>query len=371
MWLDFKKYLFSIIFIGTSFYGVTQQAEGLIFNLKQNWVQYDVAAESFLPAISQSGGNVISFKLDGNQYGNYKLYLKNSSKAYLFYENLLLTQLVEGEHYFAIDSLLLITKTSHPLLSIYGEGNNAKLNTLIVTNSFVAAESHVEETHVKNKSFTSFFIIASILLLAGLILLKINSSDMFSQYANISRALNLSTIDEIIYKGRFFVNPGIQMIGWMSLSAAFVLYYLLTKSNIQILDFAWIQPDSIFFSMLQLLVLAIGFMVLFVFRFVMISIMATIFDMKAIKNIHFASHLRLTFYLVLLLQVIITLDYFSIIPLNTITFLILIFGALFSIIVLIGFRLSNIVRHPFVQIFLYLCGTEIFLFVSVYKLVVG
>ena len=357
--------------LGASFYGAAQQAEGLIYNLKQNWVQYDVDAESFLPAISQSDGNVITFQVDGTQYNDYALYLKNSRDGYLFFENILIAELEVGEHFFSIDSLLKITKTAKPLFSIYGEGINAKLNTLIVTNTFVQSQSNEEEGHIKNKSFTSFFIIASIFLFAGLIFLKVNSSDMFLQYANVSRALNLSTIDEIIYKGRFFVNPGIQMIGWMSISAAFVLYYLLTKLNIHMLDITWVERSSMFFDVLQLLVLAIGFLVLFAFRYILINIMASIFDMSTIKNVHFASHLRLTFYLLLLLQVIITLDYFSIIPLNSVFFLIITFGALFSIIALIGFRLSFIVRHPFIQIFLYLCGTEIFLFVSVYKLVVG
>ncbi len=370
MWLGFNKHILFIMLL-LPVLGLAQNDNGLLYNLKQNWVQYDEDAKSFMPAISQNTGNTISFMLDGEQYEHQLLYINNSNEVHLFYKKILLQKLRAGEHYLDIDSIASVVKTSKPILSLYGKDIKNRLTTLIVSNSFLPQEKSSEEGYFKNKSFTSFFIIISIFLLGALALIKFRSNDLFSQYANVSRAFNFTTIDEIIYKGGFFINPSVQLVSWMSVSAAFILYYLIAQLNINVLEISWVEQSTMAFHLVYLLTLSVGFFVLFVVRYLLVSLVASIFDMSSIRNIHFATHLRLTFYLLLVLQVIITLDYFSVLPFNTVAILIIVFGSLFSIIVLIGIRLSFIIRHPFVQIFLYLCGTEIFLFVFVFKLVVG
>ncbi len=370
MWLGFKKY-FTLFILLAPLMVKGQQEEGVIYNLKQNWVQYNEEAESFMPAISQIAGSSVSFLVDGDQFGGKKFYIHNTKQVHLFYKNTLLAKLNPGNHVFDVDSLLLVTQSAKPLLTLYGYNVKTGLATLVVRPPFKNIQDSTEEAHLRNKSFTSFFIIVSILLLIGLILIKFNSNDLFTQYANFSRAFNFTTIDEMIYKGGFFANPSIQLVAWMSFSASFVLYFLMVHLNINLIQISWINHFSIFFHIVQLIILAIGFILLFALRYVIVAVMVYIFDMSSIKNIHFATHLRLTFYLLLLLQAIITLNYFSVLPISTFTFLTITFGLLFAIIVLIGIRLSFIVRHPFVQIFLYLCGTEIFLFVFVFKLVVG
>lgn len=372
MWLGFKKcWLIIFVMLASNASNAQQQAEGVIYNLKQNWVQYDKDAESFLPVISQTSARSISFQIEGTQYGSQLLFIKNVSKVYLFNDNVLIAELSEGSHYFNIDSLLRLVNSTNPILSIYGEDIGSNLLTYVVTQSFQYQLEDVAESHFRNRSFTSFFVMASIALLAGLSLIKFNSNDLFSQYSSVSRVFNLNTIDEIIYKGRFFVNPGIQMIAWMSASGALILYYLISKLNIHFLDISWLNTGTFTHHLVYTIILSFAFILLFVTRYIIVSIVAAIFDLSSTKNVHFASHLRLTFYLLLVLQFIVTLDYFSIIVFSRVLFLTIIFGSLLSIIVLIGIRLSFIVRHTFIQLFLYLCGTEIFLFVFVYKLVVG
>ena len=97
MWRDFNKYWLIIVLVGVFFPSVAQQTEGLIYNLKQNWVQYDLKAESFMPASSQSSGNTINFQVDGLLNKHHFLYIKNKNKAYLFNNNVLMTEL---KHYY-------------------------------------------------------------------------------------------------------------------------------------------------------------------------------------------------------------------------------------------------------------------------------
>ncbi len=370
MWLDFKKRIIIFLLV-LPVLGISQDKSEVLFNLKQNWVQYDESAESFMPAISLKTGNAISFLLDGEAFKGQVLYVGNANTIHLFYNNVLLSELEAGSHYIGIDSFLKVTTQSNPILTLYGKNVKRNLTTLIVTKSYVANEEFVKEAHIKKKNFSSFFIVGSILLLCGLILIKINSHDLFSQYTNVSRAFNFTTIDEMIYKGGFFVNPSVQLVAWMSFSAAFILYYVKEQLNLQLIEITWMEQASIGFYFLQLIILAGGFFALYVFRYLIISLFSAIFDMSSIRNIHFATHLRLTFYLLLSLQALITLAYFNVLPINTLAIIIVILATLFLIIVLTGIRLSFIVRHPFVQLFLYLCGTEIFLFVFAFKLVVG
>ncbi len=371
MWQGFKKYLILMLLFGAPYASFGQQNEGVVFNLRQNWVQYDVSAKSFMPVVSLIKGNTVSFQVDGIAYENQLLYIKNTKKAYLFNGSILIAELEKGSHYYKIDSLLKHTKSKKPILSIYGEKVKNNLNTYIVNRGFTPKVEITGTEINRDKAFTSFFIMASILLLAGLISIKLNSVELFSQYSNVSRVFNLTTIDELIYKGRFFVNPGIQIIAWISFSAAFIVYYFIIKLDIHFLSFGWIEYNTFGYHLFYLLSLSLAFIFFFMLRYLLIALMASVFDMSSTQNVHFAAYLRLTFYLLLVLQFIVTLDHFLLFEFSRGLFFVIIFGSLLSIIVLIGIRLSFIIKHTFVQLFLYLCATEIFLYVFVYKLVVG
>ena len=371
MSLDFKKYSLLILILGATFSSFAQQAEGLVYNLRQNWVQYDIDSRGFMPSISQSSSNSVSFQIDTETYGNNLLYIKNYTDAYLFNGDILISELDKGEHLYEINSFTIHSKSKNFLISIYGTDVKKELKTYIVTEQFNIDVSNANAIASRDQAFTSFFILTSAFLLIGLIVIKLNSTELFSQYSNVSRVFALTTIDELIYKGRFFVNPGIQMVGWVSFSSAFILYNLFIKLNIHILSLRWIESSTIGFHSVLYFALSLSFMLFFVFRYVLIHIVSLIFDMSSTRNVHYASYLRLIFYLLLILQFIITLDYFLLVEVNSGLFLSVIFGLLLLIIILLGLRLSFIIKHTFIQLFLYLCATEIFLYVFVYKLVVG
>jgi len=371
MSLDFKKCWFLLVVLGASFSSIAQQVDGVVYNLRQNWVQYDIGSGGFMPSISQTRSNTVSFQIDTNTYRSQLLYIKNHAKAYLFNGNVLIAELGKGEFVFEIDSISRYGKSQNQLISIYGVNVKKDLETYIITANFKTDVSSATSIASRDQTFTSFFILISAFLLMGLIIIKLNSMEIFSQYSNISRVFSLNTIDELIYKGRFFVNPGVQMVAWVSFSSAFVLYYLFIKLNIHVLNFEWLETSSVGYHSVLYFALAFAFMLFFVSRYLLIYIMSLVFDMSSTRNVHYASYLRLTFYLLLLLQFIITLDYFLLIEISTGLFLTIIFGLLLLIIILLGLRLSFIIRHTFIQLFLYLCATEIFLYVFVYKLVVG
>ena len=212
---------------------------------------------------------------------------------------------------------------------------------------------------------------ASLLLYGGLVFIRIKTPELFLQYSSVQRALNPQTIDELIYKGRFFTTPGISMVVWISFASGLVLNILVNKLDIHILLLnGSVNVSSLYYFFFWLMLSGVFFL-LFIFRYALVSALASIFDMTNIRNIHFASHLRLTSYLSLFLLVLVTLDYFSVIIIGKFLITGIVFGSLLSIIILIGLRLSFLIRHTFVHLFLYLCGTEIFLFVFVYKLVIG
>lgn len=370
MWQGFNLSVIIFMLLFT-LNGQAQPQQKVVYNLQQNWEHYNPFNQGFLPAIGQTKTNAIYFNLDIQKYGNYTLYIYSPQKQYLFYQNKLLTTMSKGSHFYNIDSLGKTLGHTLPKLTIYSRVATTEMQTLIVDGSFKAAKIANVQSHKRVKSFTTYLIFATLLLLLWLIFIKFKHHDIYEQYTHVFRAFNLTTTDELIYKGRFFVAPGVHMLTWMSFAAAFILYYIIFKLDIHYLGITWSQPDTVSFHFWHLVLLAFGFMALFIVRYVLVATMAYVFDMQTTRNIHFATHLRLTFYLLLLLLSIVVVDYFLAIPAGGAFLLTVTFGFLFLIILLIGARLSFMVRHSFVQIILYLCATEIFLFVFVYKLVVG
>ena len=371
MWLRFKGFCISICLIVVVFASNAQQSNGLVYNLKQNWVQYDETANGFLPVISNDFGNSISFKIDGQQFSSHNLHIYTNKKASLFYGNTFLTTLNVGGHSYDIDSLVNYLAIEDPLLTIYGSKLKDNIQTFIVDKTYSDELKLESRNHFRKTSFTTYYILALVIILVFLVFIKMKYPDLFSQYNALQRAFNPQTIDELIYKGRFFENPSFVMILWMSFGSAFVLNFLTNKLNIDFVLFSNFESSSVLFYMVNWVGLSFGFLVLFIIRYWLVYLMSSIFDMTSTKNIHFASHLRLTYLFLIVLMGLITFDYFSIILFNRASFIRILFGSLFVIILLIGLRLTFINKHTFVYKFLYLCGTEIFLYVFVYKLVVG
>lgn len=372
MWQSFKSFL-TLCIIFLSSYAALAQESNIIFNLRQNWLYYDQLSEGFLPVVANYPGNAISFSLDGEQFSKKQLYIYvgSNKETSLFYKNKLIASLKEGNNYFDIDSLTFSLKTNAPFLTVYGKSVSKGLQTYVVNKGYINQSNSNERFHFRSASFSSFFIFASILLYITLALIKFRVSDLFRQYTVVQRALNPQTIDELIYKGRFFGMPSIFMVTWMSFASGLILTFLFNKLNIHTININAIDNGTVFFYLVYWLMYSLGFFLLFLFRYGLVVIMASVFDMSSVRNVHYATHLRLTYYLLVILLALITLDYFSIISIGRLLIIGVVFSTLLAIIILTGIRLSFIIRHTFVHLFLYLCGTEIFLFVFVYKLVVG
>ena len=363
MWLNFKaKWVVSLLVICSAFESNAQQSE-VIYNLRQNWVQYSTSSKGYLPVVTNIPTGAISFDLDCNQYQGKVLFIySNVAKAYLFHNKTLITHLSSQGNYIDIDSLSEKLGSSELFLTVYQSSSGIGLQTYIVNSGYRHDKNEAGEQKILNPGFASYFIIISIFLYVGLVLIKLRYPELFNQYGSFQRTFNPQTIDELIYKGRFFVAPGIIMIIWMSLTSGFITSYLANKVG---------SGGSTFRVVLEWLGFSSGFFIMFLLRYMLITGLAQVFDMAAIRNVHFANLLRLIYYLIIVLLVAITLDNFSVLDFEKTFFLKVIFGALFIMIILIGIRLSFIIRHTFVHLFLYLCGTEIFLFAFVYKVVVG
>ncbi|MCB0494897.1 MAG: DUF4271 domain-containing protein [Cyclobacteriaceae bacterium] len=371
MWLNSRaKWGAFLFFVSLSLVSNAQQSK-VIYNLRQNWVQYNENSKGYLPVISNDPGQTLSFELDCNSYKGKELFIyPGSAKSYLFFNNQLISELSPKGSFYDIDSLSDRLGGKMLFLSLYSSvPPNANTQTYIVEKGFRYESKEAKHAQDRSTAFTAYFIVVSILLYLGLVLIKLRYPELYNQYASLQRSLNPQTIDELIYKGRFFAIPGVIMIFWISLTTGFVLSYLLNKLDIM----AYVPGFSnwsLSYPVLWLL-FSVIFFITYLLRYGLISAMSVVFDMSAIRNIHFANLLRLTYYLLILLLVVTTLDYFSVVHLSEQLLLWLIFGSLFLIIVLVGIRLSLIIRHTFVHLFLYLCATEIFLFAFVYKLVVG
>lgn len=354
-----------LLFMSISVFG--QQA---VHDLEPEWVYFDIGNQGFLPAVMEIGdGSAVSFELPTDDYEQFYLRLILAEEAYLFHNNQLVMGIPQGTTYLPIDSLRDALKVANPMLTIYSEYLSEGLSTDVVESRGGAVA--FESGRVKDTAFNNFFILVSVILLVGFVFLRLAFSDVFSQYTDFLRIFDLKTIDELIYKLHFFGRPNIYfqilislLVGWALIafhhSYPTVLNNELFKGEGDSFDgfvFTWLKLS--FFSFILLLL-----------KYIIIYLSSSLFAFNSV-NVHYASHLRLVFWLAILVASFTEVNYFF--YQTAIVHVIFLGTMLLSVarIILIFLRLLRISSHAVLHLLLYLCATEIIPFVFIYKMVIG
>lgn len=354
-----------LLFMSISVFG-----QQVVHDLEPEWVYFDIDNQGFLPAVMEVGaGSAISFELPTDDYGQFYLRLILGEEAYLFHNNQLVLGLPQGTTYLPIDSLRDALKVANPMLTIYSEYLSKGLSTSVVESR--GGEVVLVSDRAKDAAFNDFFILAGVILLVGFVFLRLAFSDVFNQYADFLRIFDLKTIDELIYKLHFFGRPNIYfqilvslLVGW-SLIAFHHSYPTVLNNDLfkgegdsfSGLVFTWLKLSSFSFALLLL-------------KYIIIYLSSSLFAFNSV-NVHYASHLRLVFWLAILVASFTVVNYFFY---QTAIVHVIFLGTMFlsvARIILIFLRLLRITSHTVLHLLLYLCATEIIPFVFIYKLVIG
>lgn len=344
--------------------------QGIVHNLEPEWTYYDEGEQGFLPAVMQSDqGKTVSFPLSVDDYNQFYLSIGLAEKGYLFHNNKLLAILPAGTTNLKIDSLASLLSGTPPTLTIYGDNLTSGLTTVIANEK--DTELTLAQVRSYNDQFLNFFIIVGLALLVALVVLRTMFLDVFSQYTDLLRLVDLKTMDELIYKLRFFSTPNIYFILFMSMLVSWALIsfneHHPTIISPYLIDLTGDTFGSYLLMWFKITILAA---LILLGKYVLLIVLSGLFAFNSLA-IHYASHLRMVFWTVLIIGAFMILDQYFMLPalVHVIYLGTLVFAALR--ITLIFLRLMRLGSHTILHLLLYLCATELIPFVFIYKVVIG
>ena len=342
----------------------------LVYDLTPDWVYFDAGDKGFLPAVMEKGEKTaISFTLPADEFDKFYLRIIVSKPAYLFHDKHLVKKLPQGTTYLQVDSLKKALNLTTPQLTVFSNELASGLSTVIVDS--IGDEVNIDSEVINNVDFNNFFILSATLLLLSLVLLRIFYHELNSQYFSLLRIVDIKTMDELIFKVKFFGVPNNYFIVLMGLITAWNMIAF-NQIHPAVLNPELFDAAATSFSsyLLSWLYLSMGAFIIVFLKYLLIYTISFLFEFKT-AGIHFASHLRIVFLSLLILSALTLVDHFFV-SLNLVH--VIFWGALLLTlirIILLYLRLLRLTNHTVLHLLLYLCATEIIPFVFIYKLVIG
>jgi hypothetical protein len=341
-------------------------------DLKSDLLIYDEGVETYLPYVRGTPfpSNAATFWLPLHNYQSYLLLVGAPREASLLInQNVVAHYAQGGTQVYPIDSLrslygdsCLVTLYHRPLslaevqLAVVGQ------QTLPVT------EGHVGEEFLKvqqraSRSFDNFFVLALVLILAGMAMLRNLFPRVFSSYYSLSEVLSDRVPNSSSAFSYKLGGPG-QLLFIIVYSAlfAFLLLVLLYAAGYWP-EVGWLGADPGFgtflWSWLRLLAVVL---LLQLVKYFMLQITAGIFNFQEFASVHYFDFLRISQMFFSLLLAAVALVFLSL-PLDVahgadiLLKVILVFALLR--VGLIFFKLMQLANFRKTYLFSYLCATEI------------
>jgi len=338
-----------------------------IEDISKDWFVYSRERQLFVPYISSINKitNNIYLNLDPDLYSGKNLYIYLPPMAGLFIDNKLVEYSDDGNSFvYSIDSLKAISGQENLFVSIHSSGTVEDIQTKIISNQkknpLNLIESRFFNVEPVNRIVIWDFIKISVLLILIFYIILINFGNrVFLSYYNIMNTFTRASADEFLSRSRKLNRIDTMFIFVLALVISLILvliYYRLDPVK-GYGDISSILSPFLLWGIIFILVLA-----WIIFRFFIISLSSTLFNVRELNSIHTFEYLRITnFYglsiviiLILLLFVVqIELALFS-------SFLIysLIFISIFRAVILF-YKFLNSSHFTKLYLFAYLCIAEL------------
>lgn len=359
MWRASNKHLW-IILLFVLLLARQGSAQELVHDLQQDWLRFDSEHSGFVPVESQNlDETTISFELNAKLNKGFYLVIGTAHETALFYKGNLLAILDNGYSSFKIDSLANELGAEHLFLSLHSDNLLPDLTTTInirpVNNDRFAP---VTTSRFAN-DFANFVYSAAVIILFIFVLLRVRFGELMEQYLLFQRSYRFKTIDEPIYKIPYLRAPNLFFIILMSMMLAFatLLYMYMYPGDLRMLH---VNPATEGFWLIQLYWLGISMVlfVAFVAKYLLTVMMSSVFSLE-IRNIHFASSLRLIFPVAILLAITSLVHFIYPMVINQSFYWLLLIGGVIVMEVILYFKLTLASSHTHLYIIVYLCATEL------------
>ncbi len=338
-----------------------------IKDISREWFVYSRDEKLFVPYISSINQitNNIYLNLDLDLYVGRNLYIYLPSKAGLFIDNKLIEYSDNGNYFiYSIDSLNAISGQDNLFISIHSSKGVKEIQTKIISNQkknpFYSMESVFLSVEPVSRIVIWDFIKISVLLILIFYIILINFGNrVFLNYYNILNTFTRAGADEFLSSSRKInrIDAIFIFVLAMVLSLVLVLIYYRLDPGQGYGDIPSILNPFILWGIIFILVLA-----WIVFRFFVISLSCTLFNVRELNSIHTFEYLRITnFYgLSIVILLILLLFVFQIELTLFSSFLIysLIFISIFRAIILFN-KFLNSSHFTKLYLFAYLCVAEL------------
>lgn len=351
-----------LIFVTTASFA---QQRVLIYDLSKDWKA--MVSDTYVD-YSEAGTSVNSvyFTLDANRFRGNDLEISGVRNYSVWINGKLISQRDAGEIRFDVDSLERIYHTPMTV-GIYAQRGLSRMKTNVVTFSTQPPED-VETLRAKNH-LRDFAVLGVFILVAGfLAMLRFNRRMLFD-YFDVTKLLSLQERDESLVAGRITSRFSILIYIYLCAWAAFL--FLITFQNVGrdwiiISDFS-IHSVSNGFLKWGKLTLVIG-AILFL-KVSLVLAMSIVFRLREGGSIQVLNYFRLISFLLMLLSVIL-LFYFILTTKSPSYYqnIIVITGWIMAgWAILIFLKLVNKSNYSVFHLFSYLCASEFFPIIILFK----
>jgi hypothetical protein len=336
-----------------------------IYDLKKDW---KVLASGTYVDFGKApvASDAVYFTLDANRFRTYDLEISGVRDYSVWINGKLIRQSNAGQVRFDIDSLEKIYHTPMTV-GLYAQRGLSRMKTSVVTFSALPAdevEMLRQKNHLRDFSILGVFI----LTLGFLFMLRYNRKMLFD-YFDITKLLSLQERDESLVAGRITSTFSMLIYLYLSAWAAFLLlitFQHVGKDWIIITDFSIASVSDAFLKWGQF-TLVVG-LILFIKVSIVLSL-SIIFRLREGGSIQVLNYFRLISFLLMILSLILV-TYFMLTTKSPQYYqnLILLSGWIMAGWgVLIFLKLLNKSPYSVFHLFSYLCASEFFPMIILFK----
>lgn len=336
----------------------------VIQDLSQEWKV--LKSGSYVAYTKSSSAGVIYFPLDANRFRGYDLEIEGARAFSVWVNGKLIRQTDAGVLLFDIDSLTNLYHTPMTI-SVYARKGLSRMKTSVVAFSAIASDEG--EMLRKKNHLRDFSVLGVFILAAGLLtMLRFNRRLLFD-YFDFTKLFSLQERDESLVAGRITSRFSVFIYFYLSAWCAFL--FLITFQHIDrnwiiIGDFTIGSVANGFLKWGQL-TLAIG-LILFIKVSIVLSL-SIIFRLREGGSIQVLNYFRLISFLLMVLSIILT--FYFVLATKSPPY----YQALISLTawimagwaILIFLKLLNKSTYSVFHLFSYLCASEFFPIIILFK----
>lgn len=276
-------------------------------SLKRELLQYSESYETYLPYLAgqASSSNAAVLQLRPQENSAYNLALKAQERTAVLINNQIVDYIADTSvRLYSFDSLASLYPDSS-ILSLY----HPNLDLSQVKLSLVSKQPYTRNVEQQDIGkdflqmlwrpeavFNNFFIVAALVLLAGFAVLRSVYPKVFSSYYNLERAFATRVRDEPNFQMKLSGRGHLAYLIHYSLLFSFLLLLVVRFQQYIPAELDFLLNASFITLLSRWLLLAAAVFLFQLVKYILLQLMAGIFNLKDFAGIHFFDFLRISLF---------------------------------------------------------------------------